>query len=155
MVKALFKDTDIGNLIKRQTKAVKFLRKSNKANKLLRDTQNTLHSMMPNPFDAYHASLGWDKAYPHRPLRPVIAGKTRWWSIIKQNKRFVRIKPALVPVFERLLDDDEIKAAKKLSFEFAANDWKVMEQLVDLLAPFKSAIKELEGTLLHSFDHII
>ena len=93
---------------------------------------------------AYHGTLGWS-VYPHNPLRPVIAGKTRWWSTKKQNKRFVRLKPALVPTLEELLDIDDIPIEKKLYFDFSAADWKVMEQIDDILEPFKAAIKELEG----------
>ena len=63
----------------------------------------------------------------------------------KQNKRFVRLKPALVPTLEELLDIDDIPIEKNLCFDFSAADWKVMEQIDDILEPLKAAIKELEG----------
>lgn len=83
--------------------------------------------------------------YPVRPVRLVIAGKTRWWGNIKQNKRFIRLQPALIRVLGALLNDDSIKVTKKVNFDFSNSDWQVMSYFVDLLDPFKRAIKELEG----------
>ena len=88
------------------------------------------------------------QSYPHKPVGLVIAVKTRWWSLVKQNKRFVRLKVALDPTLRALQEDDSIKEAKKVNFQFTANDWKVMEALVGILEPFKKAIKELEGSLV-------
>lgn len=144
LMKKCIEESDIAPLLKRQTKAVKFIRKSNNANRILREHQVTLHDEDPNPFDAYHRSLGWDP-YPHNPLRLSIAGKTRWWSSKKQNKRWLRLKPALVPTLEALMESDDIKPQKKLNFEYSTSDWKVFEQIDDIFDPFKKAIKELEG----------
>jgi len=83
--------------------------------------------------------------YPHRPIGLVIAGKTRWWGKIKQNKRFLRLKPALTITLEALINDDDIAEHKKLRFEFNYNDWAVFTQFAEILSPFKEAIKELEG----------
>jgi hypothetical protein len=143
-MKKSIEDSDIAALLQRQTKAVKFIRKSNNANRSLRQHQVTLHAEEANPFDAYHRSLGWDP-YPHNPLRLSIAGKTRWWSSKKQNKRFLRLKPALLLTLDELMESDDIKPHKKVNFEYSANDWKVFEQVDDIFDPFKKAIKELEG----------
>jgi hypothetical protein len=144
LVKKACKNSEMGALIEKQTGAVKFVRKSNTANRTLRERQVELHAVNPNPFDQYHASLGWN-AYPRNPLRLVIAGKTRWWSTKKQNKRFLRLKPALIPTLEAQLERDDIKPHKRRFFDFSASDWKVMEHLDDILDPFKDAIKTLEG----------
>lgn len=132
-------------LFEKQRKTVKFLRKSNNANRLLRDEQNRLHALEPDPFLAHYISLGWTKVYPKKPVRPVIAGKTRWWSNLKQNKRFVRLKPALEHVLDELIANEDIPLEKRLNFEFSPSDWSVMTFCIDLMAPFKTAIKELEG----------
>ncbi len=110
----------------------------------MRQNQVDLHAEENNPFDAYHRSLGWD-LYPHKALRLSIAGKTRWWSKKKQNKRWVRLKPAVVLTLEALMESDDVKPQKKLNFEYTAGDWKVFEQVDDIFDPFKKAIKELEG----------
>lgn len=136
--------SEISSLIDKQTAAVKFIRKSNMANRCLRKFQVDMHKTVPNPFDQYHASLGWEP-YPHAPLRLVIAGKTRWWSVKKQNKRFLRLRPSLVPTLAAQLERDDIAEDKRWCFDFNASDWKVMEQLDDILNPFKGAIKTLEG----------
>jgi hypothetical protein len=143
-MKKAVNESEVASLFEKQTKCVKFIRKSNTANRILRHHQVRLHNTTPNPFDVYHTSLGW-KIYPHRPVRTTIGGKTRWWSRKKQNKRFVRLKLALQPTLGELLENDDISADKKMNFDFTQNDWKVFEQCDDILDPFKKAIKELEG----------
>ena len=64
MLKEAFNIRSIADLYEKQTKTVKFIRKSNKANRLLRDSQSELHDADPNPFDAFHRSLGWEKVLP-------------------------------------------------------------------------------------------
>jgi hypothetical protein len=80
----------------------------------------------------------------------VLPAETRWWGIIKQNKRVVRLKPALSLALEALLNDDGIEEDKKLNFDFSKHDWQVFIQFAEILAPFKAAIKELEGSLFTS-----
>jgi hypothetical protein len=70
---------------------------------------------------------------------------TRWWGKIKQNKRVVRLKPALVPALEELLNDDSIPLLTRQRFELQTADWQVFIQFADILAPFKAAIKIMEG----------
>lgn len=144
LIKKACQTSEMGSLLAKQTGAVKYIRKSNTANRFLREKQIELHRVTPNPFDQYHTSLGWN-TYPRNPLRLVISGKTRWWSLKKQNKRFLRLKPAIIPTLEAQLERDDIKPEKKHFFEFSANDWKVLEHLDDILEPFKRAIKVLEG----------
>jgi hypothetical protein len=81
-------------------------------------------------------------------VKLLLAGKTRWAAIVDQNERFVRLKPALVGdngVLQQLINDDDIDEAKKLPFDFSSSDWAVMQQVVDILSPFRAAIRELEG----------
>ena len=145
LLKAAFKIPAIEELFDRQRATVKFIRKSNNANRALHASQVELHAAVPDPFVAHYAMLQWAKEYSIRPVRLVIAGKTRWWGIIKQNKRFVRLKPALVPVLEDLSVNEDIPLEKRLNFDFGGADWHVMIVFVEILEPFKSAIKELEG----------
>jgi hypothetical protein len=135
----------VRSLFEQQRKAIKLMRKSNKMNRFFRDTQVELHATSPNPFDKHHKDLNW-KTYSHRPIGVVMPVKTRWWSTVKSNKRFVRLKPALVATFDHFIESDDISDQKKELLIFSPADWKVMETLVELLAPFKKAIKELEGS---------
>jgi hypothetical protein len=64
MIKAAMQIPTIKLLYDKQTKAVKFFRKSNKANRALHNAQSELHQTVPNPFVAYHESLGWRKVDP-------------------------------------------------------------------------------------------
>lgn len=145
MLKDAFKVESIAALYEKQTVIVKFVRKSNKANNAFKFIQREMHAADPDPINAHHRAIGWTKEYGQTTLALVMAGKTRWWSTLKQNKRFVRLKPALLQLFDVLEEDPDVKAKVKVAIDLAPNDWKVMEYFVELLAPFKSAIKELEG----------
>jgi hypothetical protein len=60
LLKASFKIPAIEALFLKQRKAIKYMRKSNKANRRLRDRQLELHLTTPNPFDAFHINqLSW------------------------------------------------------------------------------------------------
>lgn len=145
MLKDAFKIESIATLYEKQAVIVKFVRKSNKANNAFKTIQKEMHAADPDPINAHHRTIGWTKEYGKTTLALVMAGKTRWWSTLKQNKRFVRLKPALLQLFDILEEDPDVKPKVKVAIDLAPNDWKVMEYFVELLAPFKSAIKELEG----------
>jgi hypothetical protein len=146
MVKKACKDGALGTLLEKQTGAVAFIRKSNNANRMLREQQVSMHASNPDPIAAHHVRLNW-KSYPSSPVRLVMRGKTRWWSTMKQNKRFVRLRTPLEKVFQDLVLDGDIKQKHRLNMEYTEHDWSVMEQLVGILNPFKDAIKEMEGNI--------
>lgn len=152
LLKKAFAISAVNALFEKQQATVNYIRISNNANRALRDKQVELHDSDPDPFLAHYASLHWEKEYPKRPVRLVAPGKTRWWSKIKMNKRFVRLKPALVPVLEELSLNEEIPLETRVNFDFSASDWQVMIYFVEFLEPFKKAIKELEGSILCPFQ---
>lgn len=144
-------DNSLLSLLERQTLVVKYFRKSNRAMKLLKRIQADLHQANPDPITAHHRSLGWEKVYSVRPIGLVIAGKTRWWSKLKQNKRFVRLRRAIEQAAEELSGDDSVPEDVSRALDFSPADWKFMEFLFELCDPLKMAIKELEGFYLRFF----
>ena len=71
--------------------------------------------------------------------------KTRWNSTHDMLERFVEVKDAVIAI----LADDEWKGKISVKtggmVKFSANDWKVMERLVDVLKPFKEATVNLSS----------
>jgi hypothetical protein len=61
VVKEAFKLPGLAALFERQSKMVRFFRKSNKAMRLLKAKQEQLHAHEPDPFIEYHNSLNWNK----------------------------------------------------------------------------------------------
>lgn len=147
MVKGVFEIDAIKDLFDRQTTIVKHVKKSTLASKKLKKIQEDIHKAVPNRLAAHHETLGWKKKYPKKPISLTLAVKTRWWSKIKQNKRFIRLEPAVVDLLNDLLEDDQVKEKVKVAADFSQSDWKVMETFTDIFAPFKDAIKQFEGTL--------
>ena len=71
--------------------------------------------------------------------------KTRWNSTHDMLERFVEVKDAVIAI----LADDEWKGKITVKtggmVKFSANDWKVMERLVDVLKPFQEATVNLSS----------
>ena len=71
------------------------------------------------------------------PLRFVQDVVTRWWSTYSMLDRLIYLKPAI----EGLKADNQIP--KNLIFDEI--EWKILEQVISVLKPFKMAQKHLEG----------
>jgi hypothetical protein len=99
MLKDAFKIPAIALLYQKQTKSVKFFRKSNNANRLLRDKQAELRRWKSFRVTTWAGRFILSPANSFRcipdAIGVLIAGKTRCGAS-SQNKRFVRPQPALV-----------------------------------------------------------
>ena len=81
--------------------------------------------------------LGWEKV-----LQPVKDVKTRWNTTHDTCKRFVELKDPISKVLDDAEWKDKIKVKEKV-VKFSSHEWKVMENLVKVLEPFKEATLEL------------
>ena len=81
--------------------------------------------------------LGWEKV-----LQPVKDVKTRWNTTHDTLKRFVELKDPVTKVLDSAEWKDKVKVKEK-SVKFSSHEWKVMENTVKVLEPFKEATLEL------------
>ena len=81
-----------------------------------------------------------------QPLKAIQDVVTRWWSTYSALTRLVYLKPAI----NSLLADKELKNEQCLS----DTEWKVVETVIDILKPFKSAQKHLEGEKYVTISYI-
>ena len=72
-----------------------------------------------------------------KPVKAIQDVVTRWWSTYSMLSRLVYLKPAI----NSLKADNQLKEEQCLK----EDEWKIVELIIDILKPFKSAQKHLEG----------
>lgn len=116
------------NVLKKLRELCKLF-KSNQKNEILLKCQTEL--------DAYSGRI---------PVTTVSDCKTRWWSTCSMIERALHLRKALEKMeYDGNLraSDDKVDAPSRL---LTPKEWTIMEQVKDLLTPFKIAQQTLEGT---------
>ena len=105
--------------LKKARDIVSFINKSTQANEKLKDKQKVIDG------------------YDGRPKTVVKDVVTRWWSTHAMIERLLHLKPAI----NMMADEGHLKDTAPLN----QLDWKNLEHIMKVLAPFKFGMKHMEG----------
>ena len=98
---------------------------------------HTISVLLSSALEKKQKELGWEKT--KQPVKDV---KTRWNTTHDTLKRFVELKDPIIKVLDDAEWKEKIKCKEK-AVKFSSHEWKLMENVVKVLEPFKEATLEL------------
>jgi hypothetical protein len=98
---------------------------------------NSVSVLLSAALEKKQRELGWEKT--KQPVKDV---KTRWNTTHDTLKRFVELKEPINKVLDEAEWKEKIKYKEK-PVKFSGHEWKMMENVVQVLEPFKEATLEL------------